>query len=179
MMTLRWIGLYCMLLGLLSCSTMPKSPTAQHSKKTGVTSESSTRIYVGLKTPPMPKGHETEIGYLLGPEDKDKYAIEVVNFGSKKIVWMERLLYHDEKGRAHWKIIAALPPQILPAGYQFSGGNCLNENRPQPEIVAIFKTEKRKNLTQVHKAWKADPQKATFEPLPLKGIQCNREGLSH
>lgn len=92
---------------------------------------------------------------------------------------MERLLYHDEKGRAHWEIIAALPPQQLPTGHQFSGGNCLNENKPQPEIVAIFKMEKKKAATQIYKAWKADPQNKTFEQLPLEGIQCSNERMNH
>jgi hypothetical protein len=179
MITLRWLGLYCILLGVLACSTNPEGSAVQHSKKSGGPSKSPTRTYVGLKTPPMPQGHETELGYLLGQEDKGRYAIEVVNFEAKKIVWMGRLLYHDEKGRAHWEIIAALPPQLLPVGYQFSGGNCLNANKPQPEIVAILKMKKNEALTQVHKAWKADPQKGTFEPLPLEGIQCNNEGLNH
>ncbi len=151
----------------------------QHSKKSGDLLEPPAQNYVGLKIPPMPKGHETELGYLLGPEDQGKYAIEVVSFGSKKIVWMGRLLYHDEKGRAHWEIIAALPPRPLPAGYHFSGGNCLNYNKPQPEIVAIFKMDEKKALTRAHKAWKADPQKETFEPLPLEGIQCINERLNH
>ena len=176
MITLRWFGLYCILWGVSACSTIPEGPAAQHSKKPG---EPSAQIYVGLKTPPMPQGHETELGYLLRPKDQGRYAIEVVNFGPKKIVWMGRLLYHDEKGRAHWEIIAALPPQLLPMGYHFSSGNCLNDNKPQPEIVAIFKMENKKTLTQIHKAWKADSQKGTFEPLPLEGIQCNNEGLNH
>jgi len=178
MITLRWFGLYCIILGVSACSTFSEDPAMQHSKKPEDPSKSPARIYVGLKTPPMPQGHETELGYLLGSEE-GRYAIEVVSFGSKKMVWMGRLLYHDEKGRAHWEIIAALPPQPLPMGYQFSGGNCLNDNKPQKEIVAILKRDNRKALTQIHKAWKADPQKGTFEPLPLEGIQCDSEGLNH
>ena len=176
---LRWFGLHCLLLGLLSCSTTPEGPALQHSKKDGDPSEPPAQNYVGLKIPPLPKGHETELGYLLGPENQGKYAIEVVNFGSKKIVWMGRLLYHDEKGKAHWEIVAALPPRLLPTDYHFANGNCLNHNEPQPEIVAIFKMDNKKTLTRVHQAWKADPQKETFEQLPLEGIQCVNEGLSH
>ena len=151
----------------------------QHSKKSGDLSEPPAQNYVGIKIPPMPKGHKTELGYLLGPEDQGRYAIEVVSFGSKKIVWMGRLLYHDEKGRAHWEIIAALPPWRLPAGHHFSGGNCLNHDKPQPGIVAIFKIDEKKALIRAHKAWKADPEKETFEPLPLEGIQCVNKRLNH
>lgn len=176
---LRWFGLHCILLGLLACSTPAKDPALLHSKKSRDPSEPPAQNYVGLKIPPMPKGHETELGYLLGLEYQDKYAIEVVNLGSKKLVWMERLLYHDEKGRAHWEIIAALPPRPLPTGYHFSGGNCLDHNEPQPEIVAIFKRNDKKAMGHIHKAWRADPQKKTFEPLPLEGIQCLNEGLKH
>lgn len=151
----------------------------QHSKKPGIPQEPQAQNYVGLKIPPMPKGHETELGYLIGPEDQGKYSIEVVKFGSKKTAWMGRLLYHDERGRAYWEIIAALPARPVPTGYHFSGGNCLNHNKLQPGIVAIFKMEDKKMLTQIHKAWRADPQKEIFEPLPLEGIQCINEGLSH
>jgi hypothetical protein len=173
MMTLRWFGLYCIIFGLLACSGTPIK------KETRTPSKPPPQKYVGLKIPPLPKGHESELGYLLGPDDQGKYAIEVVNYGSKKVIWMGRLLYHDEKGRAHWEIIAALPPRSLPTGYYFSGGNCLNHNKPQREIVAIFKMEDKKTLTQILKAWRADPQKETFERLPLEGIQCINEGSSH
>ena len=179
MITLRWFGLYCILLGMLACSTSPEGPAVQHTKKPGGLSEPPSNKYVGLKIPPMPQEHETEVGYLLGLKDESHYAVEVVNFGSKKIVWMERLLYHDEKGRAHWEIIAALPPQLLPTGYHFSSGNCLNDSKPQPSIVAILKMENQKALAHIHKAWKADPRKEIFEPLPLEGIQCQNEKLSH
>ena len=175
-MMFRWFGLYGILLGLLACSTIPEG---QGMKKSGHPSEPSALVYVGLKTPPMPPGHETELGYLLGLEGEGRYAIEVVNFRSKKIVWMGRLLFHDEKGRAHWKIIAAMPPQQLPAGYRFSGGNCLNDGKLQPEIVAIYKANKRKPLIQAHKAWKADPENEAFEPLDPERIQCNSERLNH
>jgi len=176
MIVLRWFGLYCILLGMAACST---NPAVQHSKKPGGPSEPPAQNYVGLKIPPMPKGYETELEYLLGPEDQGKYAVEVVNFGPNKIVWMGRLLYHDEKGKAHWEIIAALPPRPLPTGYHFSRGNCLHHNKPQPEIVAILKIEDKKTLTQIRQAWKADPQKELFEPLPLEGIQCINEGSNH
>lgn len=179
MIALRWFGLCCTLLGLLACATTPVDPAVQHSKKPESSSEAPKQVYVGLKIPPMPQGHETEVGYLLGPEDQGKYAIEVVNFGSKKIVWMGRLLYHDEQGRAHWEIIAALPPRPLPMGYRFSRGNCQSHDKPQPEIVAILKMEDKNILTQILKAWKANPQKETFEELPLEGIQCIREGSNH
>ena len=176
MKVLRWFGLYCFLLGMVACST---NPAVQHSKKTGGLQKSTASHYVGLKIPPMPKEHETELGYLLGPEDRDQYAVEVVNVGPNKLVWMGRLLYHDEKGRAHWEIIAALPPRPLPAGYQFSRGNCLSHGKPQSDIVAIFKMEDKKTLTQIHQAWKANPQKELFEPLPLEGIQCINERSKH
>lgn len=174
MTTLRWLGLHCILLGLLACSTTPDNPAVQQSE-----APSEPATYVGLKIPPMPDGHETDLGYLLGPEDQGKYAIEVVDFESKKIVWMGRLLHHDEQGRAHWEIIAALPPQSLPTGYHFSGGNCLNHKKPQPEIVAILRMEDKRTLTQIHKAWKADPQKEIFEQLSLEGIQCINERSNH
>ena len=176
MIDLRWFGLYCILLGGLACST---NPAVQHTQKTGNPSEPVALDYIGLKIPPMPKGHETDVGYLLGPEDRGQHSIEVVNFGSDKIVWMGRLLHHDDQGRAHWKIIAALPPRPLPAGYHFSRGNCRHHNQPQPEIVAILKMEDKKVLTQIHQAWKADPQKEIFEPLSPEGIQCINEGSNH
>lgn len=179
MITLRWFGLHCIFLGLLACSTTAPSPAVQHTKKPGGPPEPLAQNYVGLKIPPMPKGHETEVGYLLGPGDQGKYAVEVVSFGSNKIVWMGRFLYHDEQGRAHWEIIAALPPRPLPTGYHFSGGNCLNHNQPQPEIVAIFKAKDKKTSARIHKAWKANPQSKSFEQLPLEGIQCIEERTNH
>ncbi len=123
----------------------------------------------------MPHAHETEMGYLLKTEGRGTYAIEVVNFGSKKIVWMGRLLYNDAKGKAHWKIIAELPPRPLPKGYHFSSGNCLSQGKPQPEIVAILKMEDKPKLTHIKIAWRADPEKEIFEELPLKGIHCINE----
>lgn len=182
-MFFRWLGLLCILWGLAACSSTPDRSALHPSKKPASApvkkkSGPSPQNYVGLKIPPMPYAHETEIGYLLEPGGQGKYAIEVVNFGSKKIVWIGRLLYHDDKGKAHWKIIAALPPRPLPEGYHFSSGNCVRQGRPQPEIVAILKMEDKPMLTQIHKAWRADPQKGTFEELPLKGIHCINEGWS-
>ena len=174
MTSLRWLGLHCIFLGLLACSSTLENPAGQQSA-----APPEPVSYVGLKIPPMPDGHETDLGYLLGPEVQGKYAIVVVDFESKKIVWMGRLLYHDEQGRAHWEIIAALPAQSLPTGYRFSGGNCLIHDTPQPEIVAILKMDDQKTLTRAHKAWKADPQKAAFEPLSLEGIQCINERSNH
>lgn len=171
-MTFRWFGLYCTLLGMVACASIPENSVKHHSKK-------PAPVYVGLKTPPLPPGHETELGYLLRTKGQSRYAIEVVSFGSKKIVWLGQLLYHDERGRAHWKIIAALPPQQLPADYQFSGGNCSNDNILQPEIVAILRMKKEKALTRIHKAWKAVPDRETFEPLDLEGIQCDNERFNH
>ena len=175
MRVLRWFGLVCILVGWAACSSTPDKPALHHPSKKP---SGSSINYVGLKIPPMPSKHETEMGYLLEPEGLGKYAIEVVNFGSKKIVWIGRLLYHDDKGKAHWKIIAALPPRPLPEGYHFSSGNCVRRGRPQPEIIAILKMEDKPMLTQIHKAWRADPQKGTFEELPLKGIHCINEGWS-
>ena len=184
---LRWLGLFIILWGLTACSVTPKPPpiaelspdslSGAPAKKTSA-SEPRRKNYVGLKIPPMPKGHETELGYLLEPEGQGKYSIEVVNFGSKKVVWLGRFLYHDKRGKAHWKIIAELPPQPLPEGYHFSGGNCLRHGRPQPEIVAIFKMEDKKTFTRIHKAWRAEPQNNQFKELPLKGIHCINEGWS-
>ena len=176
MRVLRWIGLVCILIGWAACSSTPdktalppakKPPGSPAAKKSGFSIK-----YVGLQIPPMPSKHETEMGYLLEPEGLGKYAIEVVNFGPKKIVWMGRLLYNDAKGKAHWKIVAALPPHSLPEGYQYSSGNCLRRGKPQPEIVAIVKTEDKHKLTHIEKAWRANPEKETFEELPLKGIHC-------
>ena len=171
MMVLRWFGLVCILVGWTACSSTPVKSALHPSKKPS----GSSIKYVGLKIPPMPSKHETEMGYLLEPEGLGKYAIEVVNYGSKKIVWMGRLLYNDAKGKAHWKIIATLPPRPLPEGYQFSSGNCLSHGKPQPEIVAIVKTEDKYRLTQIEKAWKANPEKEAFEELPLQGIHCINE----
>jgi len=124
----------------------------------------------------MPEGSQTELGYLLETENPGKFSIEVVNVGSLKAVWMGSFLYHDDQGKAHWKVIAALPPRPLPEGYYFSSGNCMNRGNAQPEIVAIIKKEDKKMLTGIKKAWRADPQKKHFEELPPAGIQCINEG---
>jgi len=39
---------------------------------------------MALKIPPMPEGHEIELGYLLEPYDQGKHDIEVVSFRSGK-----------------------------------------------------------------------------------------------
>jgi len=179
MAVLRWFGLVCLLVGWTACSSTPDKSALHPSKKPSgspaVKISGSAINYVGLKIPPMPSKHETEMGYLLEPEGQGTYAIEVVNFGSKKIVWMGRLLYNDAKGKAHWKIVAALPPHPLPEGYHFSSGNCLSQGKPQPEIVAILKIEDKPKLTQIQKAWRANPEKEIFEELPLQGIYCINE----
>ena len=171
---LRWLGLCCVLWGFVACAATPEGPRkVQHPPKKPAV---SGKNYVGIKIPPMPQGHETELGYLLDLEGQGKFSIEVVSFGSKKMVWLRRFLYHDKRGKAHWKIIAQLPPQPLPEGYVFSSGNCLKHGRPQPEIVAIFKMEDKETFTHIHKAWQANPKKNNFKELPLKGIQCINEG---
>lgn len=182
----RLIGLLFVLLGYTACSGTPDGPREtlhppKHStaspKQKVATKAAKPNIgkYVGLLVPPLPKGHETEVGYLLEPEGQEKYAIEVVRVGSERLVWMGRLLHHDDRGRAHWKIIAVLPPQKIPKGFYFSGGNCHSRGRPQQEIVAIYKMEDKKTLTHIRKAWKANPQKQHFEEVSPKDVQCINE----
>lgn len=182
----RLIVLLFVLLGYSACSGTPDvardtlhspkhSAAAPKQKVATKTTKPKPPKYVGLQVPPLPKGHETELGYLLEPEGQEKYAIEVVRIGSERLVWMGRLSHHDARGRAHWKIIAVLPPQKVPKGFYFSGGNCHSRGRPQQEIVAIFKMEDKKLFTQIRKAWKANPQKQHFEEVSPKEVQCINE----
>lgn len=169
-MTFRWLGLAGIMWALLACSGTPETKISRTS------SNPPPHNYVGIQIPPMPEGSQTELGYLLETENPGKFSIEVVNVGSLKAVWMGSFLYHDDQGKAHWKVIAALPPRPLPEGYYFSSGNCMNRGNAQPEIVAIIKKEDKKMLTGIKKAWRADPQKKHFEELPPAGIQCINEG---
>ena len=174
----RWMGILVALAALTACSSTPDKPVADSVTKKPVAAKIVKKpaplreTYVGIEIPPIPNSHEIEMGYLLQPNGPHPHAIEIVKIGTKKFVWMGRLLYNDEQGKAHWKIIAATPPHPLPVGYHFSTGNCLNQGEHQPEIVAIVKREDKPQWTQVQKAWKANTREKAFEELPVQGISC-------
>jgi len=194
----KWIGVLCVVWGLTACTGMHREqgtlpapgkpeaaakttppPKAVHPKTVKKAAEpvvqSEPVEYVGLRIPPMPEGHESVMGYLLDGGDEGNFSIEVVHFGPQKLVWMGQLLYHDANGRAHWEIIAVLPPRKVPKGYYFSDGNCRDQGHPNPKIVALFKREDKKTFTQISKAWRADTQAHHFVELSPEGIQCLNE----
>jgi hypothetical protein len=73
------------------------------------------KLYVGREVPPYPPGYPRTAGWLLENED---YALETYQTqdGSQALIFLERYLYRDSQGKAHWRIVDAVILNDIPAG---------------------------------------------------------------
>lgn len=138
--------------------------------------------YIGLHFDILPDGLESHVGFLLGGPGTD-YVVSVVVRDRGEMLWLERIICHDDSGHAYREIRAVL---TLPAlqekekliretckvnGAATQGGQTKSEF--DPEIVAIgwFEDVYQPPVT-ISYAWRANPQTESFEVLSPESVTC-------
>lgn len=138
--------------------------------------------YIGLHFDILPDGLESFVSFVLGGPGTDYVVSEVVR-DSGKMLWLERVICHDERGHAYKEIRAVLILPALQEKEKLITGTCKINGAATPEaatkpefdieIVAIgwFEDVHQPPVTMNY-AWRANPQTETFEVLSPESVTC-------
>lgn len=134
--------------------------------------------YVGLRHPPLPAGVEELGGYVIGGFDFE-YAVGHFREGSRDMLWLERLIRHDEAGNPYFETLAVLPLPAMGEGEQLALGTCSEggvADGGDGHTVAVVAWTDEPVLTDVRHAWRVDPERRRFTRLDARRVQCVNEG---
>ena len=138
----------------------------------------SEASYVGLRHPPLPAGVEELGGYVIGGVDFE-YAVGHFRDGSRDMLWLERLIRHDEAGVPYFEAVAVLPLPAMAGGEQLALGTCREGDALEGGdglTVAVVGWTDEPVLTDVRHAWRVDPERRRFTRLDARRVQCLNEG---
>lgn len=111
-------------------------------------------------------------GNLLEPLNGVEYGVSNVLKDSLNLLWLEKLTHRDAEGKANWEILDVL---VLPEMSELEGlliSVCLQNNQPDPEIIAIGMFSEEENMIPVRKAWRANRQLEKFEEIATESVTC-------
>jgi hypothetical protein len=163
----RYAAPLFLLVSLVGCG-------AQEASSEGVGAE-----YLGLRHPPLPENVEAFGGTVLDPSSSMEYAVAHVRDAEGHMLWLERLVHHDQQGMPHWEVVAV---QRIPTPGERDEvvlGHCAQgdiRDGGDGYTFAVAHIEDGETLTRVRGAWRADPQAHRFVALPVAEVQCINEG---
>lgn len=130
------------------------------------------RRYIGLKyhARAMPPGLKHLGGWTLG----EAHAVSEISRGELRMLWLERLIARDKKGRPSFEVLDVL---VLPAiaSDESLSHYCARPGEEDGEgVVAIVKDApaKKERVTDLRHAWFLDARRSRIEAIPLEGLSC-------
>ena len=146
---------------------------------TGLAMAEAPINYEGLQVPPLPLGHEDIAGFLIDDRPTSYYGVARVRHDSGEVIWLEKLLYHDQEGHPHWEIKSAVAGPVVKKGYDYFLGTCMQNGVHQRELIAFVKLEDKEIQTAIERAWRVDLNRETIFEISASGITCYIEGWGH
>lgn len=149
----------------------------------------SNKKYIGIVTPPMPKGLIDHGGFVILGEkslngvysDADvlaaKYGVTFVSDNKTDYCWLERLHHYDTTGKEpFWEILDVLKLPPITKDEILVTRTCKMGNYFDPEILALCRYDPDANeFTHIIKAWRANRKKERFEEISNSNITCINE----
>jgi len=140
------------------------------------------QYYVDLKYPPLPRTLTRGPGQVISPSSSPHtWVVEILADGKSFMLWLARLLYHDQDGESHWQAtdIIVLPPPSQ--NQEIIVSACLFEGLLDPEIVVLAHVddESLKNRYLLNPsiilAWRANQVTGKLEQMSTEKIECFAE----
>jgi len=134
--------------------------------------------YQGMQLPPIPEGHREVEAFLVDDKPDSYFAISRMTHKSGEAILLQKLLYHDREGHAHWEVVSALTEPKRQKGDYFMG-TCMLNDEHQRDIIALVKSEDQEIQTEILRAWRINIKNQAIEKIPVDGITCYIEGWGH
>ena len=119
----------------------------------------------------VPPGGKEVVGWVIYSRDERISTSPIVSE-----IW-----YPTDKLWVLWArsgmLLATMPVPDLQAGYKYNYGECKVDSVLRNDIIAAVKH--RSNMewsTDVALVWVIDPNKASFVPIPSRGVICRNDG---
>jgi hypothetical protein len=138
--------------------------------------------YIGLHFDILPDGLESHLSFLLDGPDADYIIREVVK-DSDEMLWLERVICHNDGGHPYTEIRAVLDLPTRQEKERLITGTCKVNEVATPmvttksefdnEIVAIGQFEDFDNPpATINYAWRTNPRAESFEALSPDTVTC-------
>lgn len=153
--------------------------------------------WIGIRYPPLPNGvtyHGGDSmdrgGDSMGNPPDENYSVSVVDFRSREMIWLNRVVGDTSEGRAKKVVTDVLVPPEVPDDYTLEFGICgtlrsaqsgaqlePSDVKVDPEIVTLMRRGKTKVLTHARHAWRADQDTGQFREVDPERIVCLNDAL--
>jgi hypothetical protein len=135
--------------------------------------------YEGLKIPPIPEGYREVEAFLIDDKPDSYFSISGMTHKSGEVFLLQKFLYHDREGHAHWEVIPALAESKLQKGYNYFMGTCMLLGEHKRNMIALVKSEDQEIQTKIIRVWRVNVTTQKIEKIPVGGITCYVEGWGH
>jgi hypothetical protein len=159
---------------LAACSSdsslVPPSP---------ISIDEQPRRFVGLRHGTLPDGVQRIGGALIVDDDVvTDFGLAMMAEGPRRMVWLQRITHHDERGRPHWEVLDAV--SVPKPDLQTAVGlvECTRAGKQVPGLLGVSAFDKEGKETVLH-AWIADRAAGRFRAIPTDGVSCMGEGVCH
>ncbi|BAZ54288.1 hypothetical protein NIES4103_69730 (plasmid) [Nostoc sp. NIES-4103] len=136
--------------------------------------------YIGLRyyNINLPKGLQYLGGSIVGEfQDNFTYAVSRIKKGNQEMLWFQTLSAPDSQGKVTAQVIDVLNlPQLGKLEELGFGGLCMLNGVPDPELIAIAKSEETEYWKQIQKAWRSNRKLGKFEEVSTRNIVCQNPG---
>lgn len=136
--------------------------------------------YIGLRyyNINLPQGLQYLGGSIVGEfQDNFTYAVSRIKKGNQEMLWFQTLSAPDSQGKVTAQVIDVLNlPQLGKLEELGFGGLCMLNGVPDPELIAIAKSEETEYWKQIQKAWRSNRKLGKFEEVSTRNIVCQNPG---
>lgn len=130
------------------------------------------RRYIGLKyhARAMPPGLKHLGGWTLG----SAHSVSEVARGELRMLWLERLIGRDKRGRPSFEVLDVLVLPAIAADESLAHYCARDGAEDGNDLVAIAKdaSPKKDRYSRLLRAWFLDTGKGRIEPVPVEGVSC-------
>jgi len=126
--------------------------------------------YIGRHYSNLPNGYTLLVAQLIN----DGYALTHMSRGKSHIFWLEKLICHNESGKAFYEIRAVL--SLSPTDNQVVADFCHPIAGDNADVLGIgFVPEPGGLFTQTNRAWRVNTLTESFDEISPLGIKCFKE----
>jgi hypothetical protein len=130
------------------------------------------RDYIGREMPPYPSGYPLDAAWIVSVNENYSLQFSLTQDRSRGLIFLDRFLGRDSKGKAHWRIVDAVILPNIPAG-QTLISDCTVDGVYRDDLVALGKYDPNE-ITRVilTRLWQADTVNERLRERDPSSIEC-------